>query len=220
MSTLKITVLGGTGYAGSAIAREAVARGHAVTSVSRSLPADDARIEGVDYRTGTMTDPDSRRSSVVGADVVISALFPRGELAGNLAEVDAELARAAAAAGARFGVVGGFSALRTEPGGPRMAEQGDLGMPPEFVAVVKEMMAVLQKLETLEPGIDWFYASPAAQFGSHVPGEARGEYRVGGDVALFDAEGVSAISGADYASAVLDEIEQPRVHRAEFGVAY
>ncbi|WP_194922416.1 NmrA family NAD(P)-binding protein, partial [Catenulispora rubra] len=35
-----ITVIGGTGYTGSHIIREAAARGHQVTSLSRSLPAE------------------------------------------------------------------------------------------------------------------------------------------------------------------------------------
>ncbi len=36
----RIIVIGGTGYAGSAIVTEAAARGHAVTAFSRSLPAE------------------------------------------------------------------------------------------------------------------------------------------------------------------------------------
>ena len=43
-----IAVLGGTGYAGQNIVREAVARGYSVVSWSRSLPSE--RVEGVEYR--------------------------------------------------------------------------------------------------------------------------------------------------------------------------
>jgi putative NADH-flavin reductase len=43
---------------------------------------------------------------------------------------------------------------------------------------------------------------------------------VGGDVALFDAEGGSNISGADLALAVVDEIETPARHREHIGIAY
>ena len=42
-----IVVIGGTGYAGSHIAREAVNRGHDVTVIARSTP--DAAIDGVRY---------------------------------------------------------------------------------------------------------------------------------------------------------------------------
>ena len=47
-----------------------------------------------------------------------------------------------------------------------------------------------------------------------------GQYRVGDDVALFDADGTSSISGADFATAVVDEIEGPVHHRAHIGIAY
>lgn len=43
----RITVLGGTGYAGAHIVRIAAERGHEVVSFSRSEPASDARVSGV-----------------------------------------------------------------------------------------------------------------------------------------------------------------------------
>lgn len=60
----RITVLGGTGYAGGHIVREAAARGHEVTSVSRTLPED--RVEGVTYRAG--------ESFISGEDFAIAFL--------------------------------------------------------------------------------------------------------------------------------------------------
>jgi putative NADH-flavin reductase len=45
-SVAKISILGGTGYAGAHIAAEAVARGHAVTSFSRSRPDKPVHAEG------------------------------------------------------------------------------------------------------------------------------------------------------------------------------
>ena len=80
-----------------------------------------------------------------------------------------------------------------------------------------DTLAVLQETA---PDVDWFYLSPAASFGSYAPGEATGHYRVGGDVLLTDADGNSNISGADYARAFVDEIEQPAHRRQRFSVAY
>jgi putative NADH-flavin reductase len=71
-----------------------------------------------------------------------------------------------------------------------------------------------------DDALDWFFLSPAAVFGAYAPGEAVGTYRVGDDVLLADAEGNSAISGADLADAVVDEIERPAHRRARFTVAY
>ena len=59
-----------------------------------------------------------------------------------------------------------------------------------------------------------------AAFGAWVPGEATGQFRVGGDILLTDAEGNSNISGADLATAIVDEIETPAHRRQRFTVAY
>ena len=211
----RITVIGGTGYAGASIAREAAARGHEVTAYSRATPAEPA--PGVRYEQGSMLDDEVRARAVERADVVVSALSPRGELTRELLSVDTRLGELAAAAGVRFGVVGGYSSLRPAPGAPRFAD-GDL--PPEFAAEGRTMAAVADALLSASEGLDWFYVSPAAQYGAFAPGEATGAYRLGGDVAIADADGKSVISGADFASAVVDEIDNPKHHRVHFSVAY
>lgn len=64
--------------------------------------------------------------------------------------------------------------------------------------------------------LDWLFVSPAGNY----PGEKLSHYRVGGEFALFDDNGNSAISGADFASAIVDEIETPTHHRRHINVAY
>ncbi|MCR8674639.1 NAD(P)H-binding protein [Micrococcus sp. HG099] len=208
-----ITVVGGTGYAGAAIVAEAARRGHTVTAISRTVPGTQAK--GVDYVTGDLTQsvPD-----IAGAEVVVAALSPRGDNAGKLRDAYRSLAQAAATNGARFVGIGGFSSLRPAEGAPRFAEGDDL--PPEFAAEAREMNDILADLATGSVDVDWLFVSPAAEFGSHAPGEALGRYRVSGEVALFDKDGKSAISGADFARAVLDEIETPTHHRAQIHFAY
>ena len=212
----RITVIGGTGYAGSAIVAEAARRGHEVTSVSRSVP--EQQVEGVRYETGSVLDADVRARAVAGADVVVSSLSPRGELDGRIVEADREIATLAAEHGARLIVVGGFSSLRLEEGAERQADTGQL--PPEFAAEALQMHAVLLELLDRPEGLDWTFVSPAMLFGAYAPGEALGRYRVGGDVAVYDAEGNSAISGADFALAIVDEVETPAHGREHINVAY
>jgi putative NADH-flavin reductase len=211
----RITVIGGTGYAGTTIVREAAARGHEVTAYSRTAPADP--VPGVRYEHGSMLDDAVRERAVGQADVVLSALSPRGELERELLSVDTRLAELAAAAGVRFGVVGGYSSLRPAPGEPRFAE-GDL--PPEYAAEGRTMAAIADALLSAPESLDWFFVSPAAQYGAFAPGEATGAYRLGDDVAITDADGRSVISGADFATAVVDEIDNPKHQRAHFSVAY
>lgn len=214
----RITVIGGTGFAGSNVVREAASRGHDVTSYSRTAPEGDARIEGVTYKTGSMLDAVVRADAVAGADVIVSALSPRGELDGRIVEVDSALAALAGEHGVRIAVVGGFSSLRLEEGGPRMAEGDDI--PAEYAAEATQMNEVLSGLFATPASINWVFFSPAQMFGSYAPGEALGAYRLGGDVAFFDAAGASAISGADFALAIVDEIEAPAHLREHISVAY
>ncbi|MTJ82249.1 MAG: NAD(P)H-binding protein [Telmatospirillum sp.] len=213
----KIIVVGGTGYAGSAIVKEAAKRGHSVTSVSRSTPA--VTVDGVTYTIGDAMHDDI---AVDEADVVVGALSPRGDNAGLLAKTYERLAAQAQQVGARLVLVGGFSCLRREAGGPRMieAESFPPEVPREVVLEARENMVVLTTLLADTTGLDWLFVSPGMDFSAWMPGEDLGRYRVGGDVALFDEQGKSAISGIDYARAVLDEIEKPTVRRAQIGVAY
>ncbi|MFF2051834.1 NAD(P)-dependent oxidoreductase [Leifsonia sp. NPDC058194] len=214
---MRITILGGTGFTGTNLVREAAARGHDVTSYSRSTPAEP--VDGLRYETGSLLDDAVRRRAVTNADVVISALSPRGELEGELRGIDARLAELAGEEGVRLGVIGGFSGLRPAPGAPRFAEGDDV--PPQFAAEAREMTEVLEDLLASAPAdLDWFFVSPGAAYGAYVPGEATGRYRIGGEVALLDADGQSAISGADFALAVIDEVEKHEHRRAHISVAY
>lgn len=51
----------------------------------------------------------------------------------------------------------------------------------------------------------WTYVSPAGDF--QADGERTGEYQLGGEELLLNAAGESTISYADYAIAMVDEIE-------------
>lgn len=212
----RISVIGGTGYAGGHIVAKAVQRGHSVTSVSRNLP--EQRVDGVDHLQGSLLDADTRAKVLADADVVVVAVAPRGDMAGRVHPGIAELAAEAERAGVRIGVIGGAGSLHVSTGGPRLFDT------PSFPAAYRpeslEMAAVLDDLGNSPESLDWFFLCPPAGFGVFAPGEARGTYRVGDDVLLADDEGSSFIGGADFAGAVLDEIEQPTHRRARFTVAY
>jgi putative NADH-flavin reductase len=211
----RISVFGGTGYAGSNIAREAARRGHQVTSVSRTLP--DEQTDGVTYVQGSLLDPTDRTKALDGADVVVVAAAPRGDMAETLRGGIAALAVEAAEAGVRLGAIGGAGALQVTEGGPRLFDGEDF--PAEYKPESLTMLAVLGDLQATE-GLDWFYVRPPAMFGAFNPGEARGTYRVGGQVLLSDEHGVSDIGGADFGAAIVDEIETPAHRRTPFTVAY
>jgi putative NADH-flavin reductase len=212
----RITVIGGTGYAGSAIVAEAASRGHEVTAFSRSLPAE--QIEGVTYVQGDAADEAALAGVIEGADVVVAALAPRGALAGNYREVGRTIARLADAAGARLFLVGGFSSLRPAPDAPRYVE--DLSQVPEEIRgeVLTGAAVVLEDLPATPESLDWVFVSPALGFGSYAPGEVTGAYRAGDVVAVEPSGG--EISAPDYALGFVDQIERDDLHRAHVNVGH
>ena len=208
----RIVVIGGTGYAGSAIVAEAAARGHQVTAFSRSRPDD--RVPGVDYIQGDATDEPTLASVISGADVVVAALAPRGPLAGPFRDVNRSIARLADAENVRLFVVGGYSSLRPAAGAPRFVE--DLSHVPAEVQdeILAGAALIIEDLPATPETLNWVFVSPAGTFGSFAPGERRGEYRVGDDVAVQPDDG-GAISGADYALGFVDLIEKADHHRTQ-----
>jgi hypothetical protein len=212
-----IVVIGGTGYAGSAIAQEAAARGHQVTAFSRSIPADP--VEGVDYVQGDATDEEALAPVISGGHVVVAALAPRGPLAGLFREVNRTIARLADAAKARLFVVGGFSSLRPAAGAPRFVE--DLSDVPAELhdEILAGAALIIEDLPSGPETLDWVFVSPAQNFGSFAPGERLGDYRVGDEVAVQPEDG-GAISGADYAIGFVDLIEAGDRHRSHVNLGY
>lgn len=210
----RITVLGATGYAGAALVAEAARRGHDVTAVSRG--AVDAPLDGVEYVTGSAADATVLDQVLPGRDVVISALSPRGDMAGRLEGIVAELATRLAGTGTRLGYIGGASSLQLEEGGPRLWDVSEPHIPADVKPEIETGLRVLDDLRATPTTLDWFYVSPPENFGSWLGTADRGGYRRGGDVLLRDAEGRSEISAADLALAVLDEVESPVAPRARF----
>ena len=214
----RITVIGGTGYAGSAIAREAAARGHQVTALSRSLPA--APIPNVPYVQGDALDEATLSAPIQGADVVVGALAPRGPLvAGAFRDVYRTIARLADAAGVPLFVVGGYSSLRPAPGADRFVT--DLShIPAELHDEIRAGAAlIIEDLPATPATLDWVFVSPALRFGAHLPGERLGRYRLGDDVAVQPEDG-GAISAADYALGFVDLIEKGDHHRAQVNLGH
>ncbi|MFS3128471.1 NAD(P)-dependent oxidoreductase [Nocardioides sp. Bht2] len=208
-----ISIIGGTGYAGSNIAREALRRGHTVTAWARSAPAEP--IDGVRYRIGSVLDADTVREAAAD-DVLVLATHAQLADEHTLGEALGQVVQATVDNKARLGVVGGAGSSLVAAGGPRLVDTPEF--PTEYKPEALAHAEVLEALRASESDVDWFYVSPAATFGAWVPGEDRGTYRTGGDVLVVDEQGDSSISGVDFARAFVDEIEQGNHPRQRFTV--
>ena len=208
-----IVIFGGTGYAGSHIAREAVKRGHAVTSYSRHRP--ESPIEGVVYRTGSLTDPAVLAEAARGADEIVVATHGADVGGAKLVAFVPALIDAANAAGARLSFVGGAGSSLL-PDGTLLVDSADFQE--EWKPEARAHAEVLDALRAAPEPLRWFYVSPAALFGAWTEFPATGGYRTGGDHLVIGDDGVSTISGDDFALAYLDEIERSAHPRQRFTV--
>ncbi|OMC54281.1 NAD-dependent epimerase [Mycobacterium sp. IS-836] len=209
-----IAIFGATGYSGGNIANEALSRGHRVIAVARDTGPLAGRTD-MDVRRGSLFDEQFVRDIAADADVVVVAVPAHRT---GLADHIPELGRIAADNAARIAVVGGAGNLRVSPSGPPALDTPLF--PEEYREDGIAHAEVLARLRELPEGVDWFSLSPPAAYNSENRGERTGTFRVGEDVLLVDAEGNSHIGGADYAIAFVDEIDNPRHHRALFTVAY
>jgi len=202
---MKVAVLGASGRAGSEIVKELAARGHEVLAVARGAAALPAG-PGITARAGDPSDPAALASLIAGNDAVISALH---------FDVPAEtlLAAVRQAGVPRLLVTGGAASLEVAPG-KRLIDQPEF--PAEWKAPAMGGIVFLDALRK-EQEVDWTFFSPAAFI---FEGPRLEHFRLGGDQLVTDDAGESKISFADYAIAMVDELEQHRHSRGRFTAAY
>jgi uncharacterized protein len=206
----------GAGYVGGEILKEALARGHQVKVIVRH-PEKIAPHPGVTAVKGDVFDVDGLARALQGQDAVISAYNPGAsspdahdlQLKGTLNT----MAAAQKAGVRRFLVVGGAGSLEVSPG-VQLVDTPHF--PPEWKNAASGLRDALTEIRK-EKDLDWTFFSPAALL---QPGERTGKFRLGGDQLLTDEKGPGRISTADYAVAMLDELENPKHIRRRFTAAY
>ncbi|MET1069574.1 MAG: NAD(P)-dependent oxidoreductase [Pseudomonas prosekii] len=202
----KIAIIGATGRAGSQLLEEALRRGHSVTAIARDTAKIGARA-GVVSKSVDALDAEALQAAIAGHDVVISAAhfatLPASAVIGPVKNAGVK----------RLLVVGGAGSLLL-PGGGRVIDSE--GFPEEYKTEASAGALFLQNLRQ-ERQLDWTFVSPSAEF---VEGERTGTFRIGQDNLLVSAQGRSWITFADYAIALLDEVETPKHSRQRFTVGY
>lgn len=216
-----IALLGAAGRIGSEIREEALRRGHQVTAVVRSAgrltPAPGLRIV-----TADAYDARSLAGAIAGHDVFISAFSPdpaepfEGKPDRLRQSHDAILAGVRQAGVKRVLLVGGVGSLFAAPGSTQLVveseEYGTANHGPTWANI-----EILKGLKANGDDLDWTYVSPPRRIEA---GERTGVFRLGEDTLLRDADGVSRISRADFAIALLDEVANGQFIGRRFTVAY
>jgi len=202
---MKVAVLGASGHAGSEITTELAGRGHQVLAIARK-PDAIASAPGVTAVAGDASDPAALAELIRGSDAVISALHFD-------VSADTLLSALRQAGVGRLLVTGGAASLEVAPG-QRLIDSPDF--PEEWKVFAMGGVAFLDDIRK-EKAIDWTFFSPAALL---FEGPRLGHYRSGGEQLVTDEAGDSKISFADYAIAMVDELEQKSHSRARFTAAY
>ncbi|WP_201194036.1 NAD(P)-dependent oxidoreductase [Pseudomonas fluorescens] len=202
----KIAIIGATGRAGSQLLEEALRRGHSVTAIARDTSKVGERA-GVVSKNVDVLDAQALQAAVTGHDVVISAA--------HFATIpSAAVIEPVKRAGVkRLLVVGGAGSLLL-PDGTRVIDSE--GFPEAYKAEASAGAVFLEDLRR-EQQLDWTFVSPSAEF---VEGERSGTFRLGKDDLLVSSAGRSWITFADYAIALIDEVETPKHVRQRFTVGY
>ena len=194
----KIAVVAANGKAGQLIVKEAVSRGMDVTAFVRGenrTAAEKAVVKDI---------MDIEASDLAGFDAVVDAFGAwTPETLDQHSSTLAHLCDCLAGTDVRLLVVGGAGSLYVNPEHTACVADG-----PDFPDAFKPLAAAMAKaLEELRARDDvaWTYISPAGDF--QAEGERTGAYILGGEELTLNEAGESVISYADYAIAMVDEIE-------------
>ncbi|MCM3887563.1 NAD(P)-dependent oxidoreductase [Frankia sp. R82] len=214
----RIVVFGAGGKAGRAVVAEAARRGHEVVAAVRDVSRyPDLADGGVELAGADLNDQAQVTALVKDADAVVNATAPGAtdEVGDFFRHGSSTLAAAAAATGSRLVSIGLSAYLEVAPG-VRAMDTPDF--PAQFVDFAHAHAAGLAVLRSAPAELQWSVVVPAMVFDPE--GERTGTYRSGDAGLLADAAGVSRISYADFAIAVLDEAEGGAHQGTHFAVAY
>ena len=196
--TKRIAVVAANGKAGQLIVREAVERGNDVTAFVRSenrTVAENVVVKDI---------MDLTPKDLVGFDAVVDAFGAwTPETLPQHSTTLAHLCDILSGTGTRLLVVGGAGSLYVNPEHTMTVSET-----PDFPEIFKPLAsAMAEALSDLRERDDvrWTYISPAGDF--QAEGERTGEYILAGEELTLNDRNESIISYADYAIAMVDEIE-------------
>lgn len=195
---LRIAVIGANGKSGSLIAREAAARGHDVTAIVRrdvKTPAERTLVRDVFDLTA---------ADLAGFDAVVDAFgaWKPKDLPLHKRHLE-HLTSVLAGSATRLLVVGSAGSLYADGSHTtRVLESPQ--MPEQFKPLASAMADGLDCLRT-RGDVAWTYVSPPLDF--RADGKRTGSYILAGEEFTLNSQGKSAMSYADYAIGLVDEIE-------------
>ena len=198
---MKIAIIGASGKQGQFLVREALSRGHAVTAIVRDkTKLTEPGVQILEKEVFAL-----RYDDLEDYDAIIDTLgFWTPETMPLHQTSVQHLADLLAGTPHRLVVVGGAGSLYVDAG-LTLRLMDAPGFPEEYKAVAAATALGFEALRERQD-VRWTYLCPPAVFDPQGP--RTGRYHTGGDVLLTNTTGESRISYADYAVAMIDEVEQ------------
>lgn len=195
---MKIAVVCANGKAGKLITREAVDRGFDVTAIVRG------ENQSVASKTIKKDLFDLKTEDITEFDVIVDACGGwTEETIPSIPKAAAHLSDIVAGTDKRLVIVGGAGSLYVNPEHTITVADGP-DFPDAFKPLAAAHRVALDELRRRND-VKWTYISPAGDF--QADGERSGQYILGGEELTLNEKGESIISYADYAVAMVDEIE-------------
>ena len=208
---MKIAVIGANGKAGSLIVKEALERGHEITAVVRDgSKISDMHVKILEKDLFDLTYEDLKENDVV---IDAFAVWAEDQLYQHKTSL-AYLSDILAEKPIRLLVVGGAGSLYVDPE-HKLRLMNTPDFPAMFKPLASNMAEAFDALRTRKD-VNWTYLSPSADFSAE--GVRTGKYKAGGEELMTNSKGLSTISYADYAIAMLDEAELPKHIQERFTV--
>lgn len=204
----RIAVIAATGKSGKLVVKEALSRNMDVTAIIRNA---DRLSENVPYIEKDIIDIE--RKDIVAFDIIVCAYgVPLGEEE-EQKRVMEHLTEIFSGTETRFIIIGSAGHFYTDNSKTqKVFETVDVKWHQPSLILEEAYLSLSHRND-----IQWTYMAPAHDY---LPdGERTGRYQSGTDVLLYDKNGKSQISYADFAIALVDEIENPRYLQQAFTVA-
>jgi len=196
---MKIAVVAANGRVAGKVITEAVNRGFDVTAFGRG----ENNTQAQNYVKKDLFDLTA--DDLKGFDAVVDAFGAWTEdTLGQHSTSLKHLCDILSGTDIRLLVVGGAGSLYVNPEHTAQVSDG-----PDFPDAFKPLAAAMAKALTElreRKDVKWTYISPAGDF--QADGERSGKYILGGEELTLNSKGESILSYADYAIAMVDEIEK------------
>lgn len=196
---MKIAVVAANGRVSQKVIKEALGRGFSVKAFGRDA---ENKTDATDYVQKDIMD--LTKEDLAGFDAVVDGFGAwKDEDQPMHIKTSQHLCDVLSGTDTRLLIVGGAGSLYVNPEHTVQVKDG-ADFPEIFMPLANAMGEELDELRKRDD-VNWTFISPAGDF--QADGERTGKYILAGEELTLNSKGESIISYADYAIAMVDEIE-------------